>query len=137
MKSLLPAFAVALLSASCTVAAPPPSPTPAQVAGDADMWPCRGATKANLTPDCFAPNADQHRRIGASCDLHRGYRLLADTVAIHYGFVGTAKSGKLPGLFTNSRLEVSGGCVVGKPFTEVAYCPECRRVRGEFEAAHR
>lgn len=94
---------------------------------------CVHATKANLTADCFEPNPDERRRVGTPCPLHPGQRLLADTVAVSYGFVASAASAEVPGVCVNSKLEASGGCVVGRPFTEVAYCPECRKARAAWE----
>lgn len=137
MRPFLPALAFSLLASSCAVGTMPPASPPSTPRTEASAatkpWPCAHATKANLEPGCFAPDAEQRRRVGTPCELHPSQRLLADTVAVSYGFVGSERSGERPGLFTHSRLEVSGGCVMGRPFTEVAYCPECRRVRAEFE----
>jgi hypothetical protein len=108
---------------------PPPRP--------GGVSPCAHVTRATLTADCLIAEPDQMRRVGMSCELHPGFGLLADTVEVSYGFVSSEACGEKPGLFINSRLAVSGGCVLGRPFAEVAYCPECRRVRRDWERARR
>ena len=129
-------FACMLLTSSCaSKSASRSSPPPAPVATSIVAWPCEHVTKATLTADCFIANPEQRGRVGALCELHHDQRLRPDTVAVSYGFISSEACGEKPGLFVNSHLAVSGGCVVGRPYTEVAYCPECRRVRKEWERA--
>ncbi|MEO5988811.1 MAG: hypothetical protein ABIU54_12735 [Candidatus Eisenbacteria bacterium] len=85
--------------------------------------------------DSFRADREQRARVGTACSLHPWVRLRADTVAIRYGFLGSELSAEMPGYFINSRLEVSGGCVMGKPYTEVAYCTQCRSVRQKWTRA--
>ena len=128
------AAACALLAASCSIET---VPLPANLAESVPLVdPCANATRETVGPECFRPNREEHARVGLLCDLHRGQVLLPDTVRISYGFVSSMACGEIPGVCVNSHLEWPGGCVVGKPFTEVAYCPECRRARSEWEREH-
>lgn len=128
--------------AGCAPApAPRPVPAPAVHASSADAgvvqlygyWDCTHARRDSLTDECFLPDPEQRKLVGSPCELHPRTRLMADTVAVDYGFVCSGRSVERPGLFLHSRLAACGGCVIGKPFTEVAYCSECRRVRAQWE----
>jgi hypothetical protein len=136
MRACCLLLAIAIITTSCTVETLPPPQSSATATAE---WtsPCAGVTKADLRPDCFVANPEQVHLVGTECPLHPGWLLLPDTVAIEYGYVSSERCSERPGLYVKSRLAVSGGCVMGRPFTEVAYCPECRRVRAEREGRTR
>ncbi len=124
-----------LAASGCTISAAPPEPLAGDVAPRID--PCANATKENLSSDCLEPNPEAERLVGRSCELHPAFFLQRDTVRFAGGFVASPLAAESPGLYVHSSLVVGAGCVSGKPFTEVAYCTECRRVRAELERGGR
>lgn len=73
--------------------------------------------------------------MGTPCALHPDVMLSLDVVRVLYGISTPDACRESPGRFIHSRIAVRGGCVVGKPLTEVAYCSECRRVRSGEQVA--
>jgi len=135
MCRLAVCISLALALCSCAVGQEPQHPP----AGDtySASTGCMNATKANLTSECFEPNPEAERRVGTRCGLHPSFLLEADTVAIVGGFISDARAAERPGRYIHSCLVVDQGCVHSKAFTEVAYCPECRRVRAMLEKGGR
>ena len=90
--------------------------------------PCPKPDRAD--PTCIVENPAERARVGRRCEVHPGTRLRRDLVEIHHGIVSY-----VPGMggderqrFPNARPWWGGGCVDdGVPFTEVAYCSECRK----------
>ncbi len=126
---------LALATSGCTIVAMPPEP----LAGDTGprIDPCASATKENLTAECLEPNPEAERLVGRTCELHPAFFLQRDTVRFAGGYAASPLAAERPGSYVHSSLAVGTGCVTGKPFTEVAYCAECRRVRGEWERGDR
>lgn len=94
---------------------------------------CAHAQKDSLTSDCLLIDPDQRAKVGTFCALHPRQRLMLDTVRVSYGFSCSPDAGEIPGVCINSRLMACGGCVQMWPYAEVAYCPECRRARKQWE----
>ena len=126
---------LALAASGCTTVAPPPEP----LAGEAAFRtnPCANATKENLTFECLQPNPAAERLVGIPCELHPAFFLQLDIVQFAGGYVSSPLAAERPGFYIHSGLVVDSGCVTGKPFTEVAYCAECRRVRAELDRGGR
>lgn len=84
--------------------------------------PCPSPDRAD--PDCIASSPEEEARVGTPCPAHPGTRLALDVVSVHYGYLphGSSDDSRMP----NARLWVSAGCVIGRPFAEVAYCERCR-----------
>jgi hypothetical protein len=90
--------------------------------------PCPKPDRAD--PTCIVENPAERARVGRRCEVHPGTRLQLDLVEIHHGIASY-----VPGMggderqrFPNARPWWGGGCVDhGIPFTEVAYCSECRK----------
>jgi hypothetical protein len=106
------------------------------LAGDAAprVDPCASETKSNLASECIQLNPRAEHLVGSHCKLHPAFALQLDTVAFVGGYVASPMSDERPGRYIHSCVAVDGGgCVRGQPYTEVAYCAECRRVRAELE----
>lgn len=100
-----------------------------RVALDCQPIPCLKRDPAD--PKCIVPNPEERARVGQRCEVHRFVRLRLDHVKVHHGIVGYSPgtSGEERKKFPNARLWWSGGCVDdGIPWTEVAFCDQCRNV---------
>jgi hypothetical protein len=93
-----------------------------------DDLPCFHAK--SFTAPCFRLNGEELRRVGTRCRVHPWRALRADTVRIAYGYSITRNGfGKAHAeRFPNANESWDGGCEVHyQSFTNVAYCPDCRR----------
>lgn len=138
MRRAISAGLVLLVSACAVGTAPrrwPPRP-PLEGAGATESRKCTHAPDTPHTRDCVSSYPERLRRLGTECALHPGSSLELDTVPVLYGFIGSPLSAERPGVYINSRIALSGGCVIGPPFGRVAYCPQCRRARVWYGLTH-